>query len=315
MDPADAVTEGQHADLHVMGSTGVVTVVGGPPGLVRLAEERLRRLDLLWSRFRPGSDVSRLNLAEGDAVPVAPETLDLLDHLVAAWHVTGGAFDPTLLPALVAAGDATSHDDPAARTVLPASAAWPGDPEGIVADHARGLGRLARGTAIDAGGLGKGLAADLTVADLLAGGAAGALVSVGGDLRVEGRAPGGAWSVAVEDPHEPWRSGPRLCLAAGGVATSTTAARRWRSGNVEHHHLFSPATGTSAYVPIASVTVATATAAWAEALTKVPFVRGARDGVAVLDDLAIAALVVSSDGSRLATEAWYQLVGGGQVPA
>jgi thiamine biosynthesis lipoprotein len=312
--PADAADATVHqARLRVMGSSALVTVVGGRPAHLHLAAERLRRLDHLWSRFRPDSDLSRLNMAEGAAVPVAPETLILMDHLVAAWHATGGAFDPTLLPAQVAAGDAVSRDDPFARTVLPASAAWPGDPAHIVTDHAAGLARLPRGTAVDAGGLGKGLAADLTVADIIAAGAAGALVSVGGDVSVDGRAPHGAWSIAVEDPHEPAGAGPVLALAAGGVATSTPAARRWRAGGVEHHHLLSPDTGEPAQAPIASVTVATGTATWAEAFTKVPFVRGPRAGIAILEDMGVATLVVTSDRSTEATTAWSRLAQGGRA--
>jgi thiamine biosynthesis lipoprotein len=297
----------QHTRLHVMGSTAEVTVVGGRSRHLDLAERRLADLDRLWSRFRPTSDVSRLNLAEGAPVPVATETLCLVDHLVAAWQATAGAFDPTLLPALVAAGDAVSRDDPEARTLLPPSASWPGDPSGIETDHVHGLARLPLGTAIDAGGLGKGLAADLTVIELLAAGAEGALVSVGGDLRVEGEAPHGAWSIAVEDPHDPAAPGPVLALAAGGVATSTPAARRWHSGGVDHHHLFSPATGAPADVPVTSVTVAAATAGWAEALTKVPFVHGAQEGGAILRDMDVAALVVTADGARRATPAWSRL--------
>ncbi len=303
------------ARLHVMGSTAEITVVGGRPGLLRLAEARLHQLDRLWSRFRPDSDLTRLNLAEGAAVPVAPETLDLVEQLVAAWQVTAGAFDPTLLPALVAAGDVASRDDPTARTVLPASAAWPGDPAGIVVDRARGIARLPHGTAIDSGGLGKGLAADIAVADILAAGADGAMVSVGGDLRVEGRAPHGAWSVAVEDPGDRAAPGPVLALAAGGVATSAPSARRWRSGGVEQHHLLDPTTGAPAREPVAAVTVAAATAASAEALTKVPFAYGPKGGAALLDAWGVAALVVGRDGSWLATTAWSPLVAERGVPA
>jgi thiamine biosynthesis lipoprotein len=308
MDPAEPAGAGvHHARLHVMGSTAEVTVVGGRAHLLDLAARRLADLDRLWTRFRPTSDISRLNLAEGAPVPVATETLCLVDHLVAAWRTTAGAFDPTLLPALVAAGDVASRDDPEARTTLPASATWPGDPGGIETDHTLGLARLPRGTAIDAGGLGKGLAADLTVIELLAAGAEGALVSVGGDLRVEGEGPQGAWSIAVEDPRDPAELGMVLAVAAGGVATSTPAARRWQSGGVDRHHLFSPATGAPADAPVASVTVAAATAAWAEALTKVPFVRGAQEGVAILGDMDVAAMVVTGDGARRTTPAWYRL--------
>jgi hypothetical protein len=123
------------------------------------------------------------------------------------------------------------------------------------------------------------------------------LVSVGGDLRVEGDAPQGAWSVAVEDPRDPPRLGPVLALAAGGcrhldpgrppvalracrppppVLACDRRARR-RAGGVGDRGPRPPA-------------------AWAEALTKVPFVRGAQAGVAILQDMDVAALVVSRDG-------------------
>ena len=234
------------ARLHVMGSTVEVTVVGGRARHLDLAERRLADLDRLWSRFRPNSDVSRLNLAEGAPVRVASETLCLVDHLVAAWRATAGAFDPTLLPAVVAAGDVASRDDPEARTRVARQ-------RGVARRPGRHRDRPCPGTRPAAPRHGhrrrrpgKGLATDLTVIELLAAGAEGALVSVGGDLRVEGRAPRGAWSIAVEDPRDPAELGPVLALAGGGVATSTPAARRLRSDGVDRHHLFSPADGAPA---------------------------------------------------------------------
>jgi FAD:protein FMN transferase len=308
-DPTDSAAQApkvRRHTFHVMGSTAVVIVVGGHAGHVHEAEARLRDLDRLWSRFRADSDVTRLNHAEGSPVRVAPETMVLLDRMVDAWRATGGAFDPTLLPALVAAGDTTSKDDPRARTTLPASARWPGDPAGISIDHELGLAHLPFGTAADAGGIGKGLAADLVVAELLADGARGALVSVGGDLRVSGEGPGGAWSIAVEDPHDADQVRTRLGLADGGVATSTPTARRWRQDGTDRHHLISPATGRPSGTPIASVTATAGTAAWAEAFTKVPYALGPLAGAVALDAAGIAALVITDDGTETTTGAWTE---------
>jgi FAD:protein FMN transferase len=307
--PAGDAVDVRERTFHVMGSTARIVVVDGHAGDLHRADARLRRLEARWSRFVSESDLSRLNHAEGHPVPVAPETLVLLHQLVAAWRATAGAFDPTLLPALVATGDAASRDDPAARTTLPPSARWPGDPDGITIDHDRRSARLPVGTTVDAGGLGKGLAADLVVADLLAEGAAGALVSIGGDLRVAGRAPAGSWTIAVEDPADPTRLRARLGLADGGVATSTPAARRWRQGTETRHHLLDPRRGASSDASVASVTVAAGTAAWAEAFTKVPFAVGPVEGTVVLDDAGIAALIVRTDGTSAATRAWAALAG------
>lgn len=53
-------------------------LVDGPPELLPPACRQVDRLDRLWSRFVADSDVSRLNRAGDSAVPVEPETAELL---------------------------------------------------------------------------------------------------------------------------------------------------------------------------------------------------------------------------------------------
>lgn len=313
--PTATRVDARHARFPVMGGTAVVTVVGGHRGHLHAAEARLRDLDALWSRFRPSSDVSRLNAAGGATVAVASETLVLIDALVDGWRATGGAFDPTLLPALVSAGDDASRRGPAGRSHIPAGARCPGDPAGIVVDRARATARLPRGTTIDAGGLGKGLAADLVAAELITAGAEGALVSVGGDLRVTGRAPGGGWAVEAEHPHADHRPLAVVDLADGGVATSTPTARHWRGPDGRRrHHLLDPATASPSTAPIASVTVVAGSAAWAEAFTKVPYALGADEGLAALRAAGLAAVVVTDDGTTGATDVWHALARSAGTP-
>ena len=81
--------------------------------------------------------------------------------------------------------------------------------------------RLPAGTGFDSGGIGKGLAADLVAVEVMAAGADGVCVNLGGDLRVLGTSSDGSWTVAVEHPssQEPiahvglesarWRRRPR----------------------------------------------------------------------------------------------------------
>ncbi len=102
-----------------------------------------------------------------------------------------------MLTALVAAGYdrdfATLDAGPAAAPDKPGAAGGhdagpaPGC-RGIVIDPIVGAVTLPSGVELDLGGIGKGLAADLVVDELLAAGAAGACVNVGGDLRAR-RAP------------------------------------------------------------------------------------------------------------------------------
>ena len=69
------------------------------------ASAHAERWEQRFSRFRPDSDLQRLNAAAGlGPVAVDPGLLDLVVQAAAAWLATGGRFDPLLGGAVVAAG-------------------------------------------------------------------------------------------------------------------------------------------------------------------------------------------------------------------
>ncbi len=291
----------------VMGCRAHVTVVGGRAGLAADAERRLRDLDRRWSRFRPDSEVMDLARHAGHPVRVSDETLLLVEQLIAAWEVTDGVFDPTLLPELVALGYAASVQDPGRVTVLPAGAGT-GVPVGQIAvDATEGSVRLPPGATLDAGGTGKGLAADIVVEELLGEGACGAMVEIGGDLRVAGESPSpGGWRIDVEDPY----GGPPLCVVSitdGGVATSSVLKRSWQRGTDRVHHLIDPRTGRSAAADVVAATVVAGTAAWAESFSKAPVVLGAAGCRALLAAHALPALLVRGPTCVDATPEWHEV--------
>jgi FAD:protein FMN transferase len=282
-----------------MGCTAHVVIVGGAPELEGMAQRRLQALEAKWSRFIPNSEVSRLNRAGGAPCRVSADTFELIERAAAAWAATGGAFDPTVLPAVIAAGYDRNYAD------LPEDGEA-GDPvvspgcAGIRLDRRSRLVILPVDVAIDPGGIGKGLAADIVVRDLLAAGADGACVNVGGDVRVEGTGPeeGETWIVAVEDPREPSQELDRYHLAAGAVASSSTLVRTWIREGAPMHHLIDPATGAPARTGAIASTVVAGEAWWAEALTKAALLNGA-DAPHLLDHLGTPGLVVMADGQVL----------------
>lgn len=290
-----------------MGSHTTVVVVGDVwrhDDWLDDAQRYLTDLELRWSRFLPDSDISRLNAAGGAPVAVDAVTVLLVEHLIGAHHATGGAFDPTLLPSLVALGYGSSMDDPSLRTSLPAGVRSRCAMDGVRLDAARCVVQLDPGTTLDPGGLGKGLAADLVVTRLLAAGATGALVSVGGDLRVGGSPPSGAgWLVAVADPRSDGEVA-RVHLASGAVATSSTLRRAWDVGESRRHHLLDPTTGEPVTTGLVAATVVAGTAAWAEAWTKAVMVGGAVSTFRRLDELGLGGLAVTSDGTVITNDAW-----------
>jgi len=217
------------------------------------------------SRFDPASDLSRLNASAGEWVSVGPRLLETLRLAVAAREDTAGRFDPTVLPALVAAGYDRSFELLEERPATRADGWRAGS--AIELDEARGRARLEPGTAVDLGGIGKGYAARRALDAMLAAAPdlAGGLVDLGGDIAVRGETPdGGPWRIAVADPRRPGETLAVLALAAGGVATSGRDARRFGpSGSL--HHLIDPETGEPAFAGPLTVTVAASDAAEAEA--------------------------------------------------
>jgi len=286
-----------HLAFRAMSTDVTVTIIGGDSALVRWAHARIAQLESRWSRFLPDSEISRLNGALGAPLVVSDDTVAAVRAACSAWLVTDGCFDPTVHDSLLRLG----YDDTievvrergggTAPTLVPA----PGC-SGISFDESTGVVQLPIGVHLDLGGIGKGLAADLTVAGLIDLGAEGALVSVGGDIRVAGTPPNGeAWIIEIEDPRteQPIAS---VALVDGGVATSTTLRRRWRLGQRPHHHLIAPATGASTTTDVVGVTVVADTAAWADALSKVPFV----DPALTRCFERTSCLVMHADGSSTA---------------
>jgi thiamine biosynthesis lipoprotein len=282
-----------------MGCTAHVVILGGPDELEAMAQRRLQALEAKWSRFIAESEVSRLNRAGGAPCRVSAETFVLIERASAAWAATGGAFDPTVLPAMLAAGYDRDYRELVDAGHGAEPVASPGC-SGVRLDRRSRLVMLPPDVAIDPGGIGKGLAADLVVADLRAAGADGACVNVGGDVRVDGRGPeeGDAWIVAVEDPRDENRELDRYHLSAGAVTTSSTLVRTWTRRGVPMHHVIDPNSGAPAQTEAISSTVVAGEAWWAEALTKAALLSGA-DAPRLLDRLGTPGLVVLADGQVL----------------
>lgn len=290
-----------------MGCDVEVAIVGGPADLLEHARASIDHLERRWSRFLGDSDISRLNRAAGSTVHIDPATSVLLQAMVDGWRATAGAFDPTLLAPLVGLGYASSWNDPSTVTSLPPGALLRGDLAQLVIDPQRGTVNAPAGMCLDAGGIGKGLAADMVAAALIDAGALGASVSIGGDVAVRGTAPEpDGWRIGVAEPTDLDTEAHQLLLLSGGIATSGTLRRRWLAPDGEEvHHLLDPATGRPTHHAgeIVAVTVVAGTAAWAEVWTKAVMVRGAA-ALPALDELGLGACITNANGATITNRSW-----------
>jgi thiamine biosynthesis lipoprotein len=284
------------ARFHAMGTSVHLFVVEGDGELLGSARRRLEDLEARWSRFLPTSEISRLNAEAGRSVPVSRETFDVIERAVHAWELTGGRFDPTVLHALVQVGYDRSFDslDPAGPARC--SGAAPGCGGIKLASGACAV-TLPVGVGLDLGGIAKGLAADWLAQELVASGAAGACVNIGGDVRLLGEAPAAeGWIVGVQDPFCPEDELMRFALAEGAVVTTTRLKRAWKQGGLDRHHVIDPASGNPGWTGVAAVSVIANEAYWAEVMAKAAFLAGVEEGNEVLTAAGLTGVIVDDTG-------------------
>jgi FAD:protein FMN transferase len=302
----------KHTDsFPCMGNTANIVVIG-EQHLLQIARLRLADLENKWSRFIDTSEISIINTADGKEKYVSQDTITLVRYLVDAQSRTNGLFDPSLLPALIGLGYGVSRVNssmqseiaPHAQSVIPLGETR--------IDQASGAVRLPSGATLDPGGLGKGLAADIVATELIALGATGACVSIGGDMRIAGESESnGGWSVAVESPFNESTDLTTLVLHAGGIATSSTRGKRWVGPLGEMHHVLHPNTATplsESPGQLVQSTVLASEAVWAEVFATALLVGGLEDGMPLIDQLGMAAMAVTVDGDVIESSTWKEFV-------
>ena len=273
----------------------VVTLRDGmdADGVIDHAMRRVEELEAAWSRFRADSDVSRFNRT-GRLDDIGADTRLLFAHMDAARRATRGTYDARILGHIVNLGYTHSLVD--YRHATP------------------GL----HGNAVDPGGLGKGLAADIVAREIMALGADGVLVSIGGDMRCMGRGDHatrdddghddrGRWIVDIERPGERDSSIARIALRDGGVATSNLSAKRWERLRADQSHVVDPRSGISLNPlsrEVVQATVIASTGAWADAFATACLVSDPREAMTLLDDNDLAGLLVTANGRIHTSSNW-----------
>jgi thiamine biosynthesis lipoprotein len=166
---------------------------------------------------------------------------------------------------------------------------------------------LPAGVALDLGATAKALAADRSARAAHDAGAAGVLVSLGGDIATCGPAPAGGWTIHVTDDHRdgPGAPGQTIAIRSGGLATSSIATRRWRHAGRELHHVLDPRSGQPVSGPWRTVSVAAATCAEANVASTAAIVLG-DDAPAWLAEHGLPARLVALDGRVLIQGGWPQ---------
>jgi len=239
-----------------------------------------------FSRFTDSSELSRVNAGAGGWVPVSGPFATLTRRALQAAVETGGLFDPTVLPALAAAGydrdfaevrARVERDEPedadlrdirrTFRALMLKNATVCGAWSDVEVDGDRV--RVPEGAALDFGGIAKGWTVD-RASELLSA-LPWAIVDAGGDLRVVGRTPHDGLEVAIEDPDDADLEVIRLRLSEGALATSSVTVRSWGPGL---HQVIDPRTSLPAQTGVLQATVWAPTCTDAEVWSKAALLAG-----------------------------------------
>ncbi len=266
---------------------------GGDGSLLDRAEARVRELEGLWSVTDGASEISTLN-HDGSA-ELSPETADLLRTALGMCERTGGALDISTYPILRAWGFTTGeYSVPGGEAI---AALLPLVDYGRVALEA-GAAALPPGMEIDLGSVAKGYTGDALAALLKQGGAASALLDLGGNIQAVGSKPDGSpWRVAVRDPAGDGSVGV-VEVVDQAVVTSGGYERYFEEDGVRYWHIIDPATGWPARSGLTSVTVVGESGLLCDGLSTALFVMG-REGALEhwRQHRDFEAVLVSEDGS------------------
>lgn len=262
------------------------------------------RLEGLWTTWLPHSDVSRINSAAGKkAVPVAAETLEVLQAAQRGSELSKGLFDITFAPL----GDVWRFDTPPGSHAPTRLVRIPTEQEvtqllqrvGWKHLHLDARHRTARldraGMAIHLGGIGKGAGVDRAVLLLRSKGFVDFAVQAGGDLYCAGHNGERPWRIGVAHPRTKDASLGSLDVTDAAFSTSGDYERFAILDGKRYHHILDPRTGFPATASQA-VTVLASSATQAEVLTKTTFILGAAEGLAWLEAAGARGLVVDADG-------------------
>ena len=251
-----------------------------------------KHLEALLTRHNACSPLGVLN-SQGSLSDVPQELLGLLDLSADVHAISGGAFDPTILPVLLALenGSVSKAELLKLRSKIGFSRMQRGSRI-----------RLQDGMAVTLDGIAKGYIAQCMSDVLTRAGCASHIVNAGGDIVARGLSYASKpWRVAIEDPAKQGRYPSVLHMSNRSLATSGTYERTYSGGNGSH--LVDPAR--DGRLLTSSVSVLAPQGAQADALATAFSVMDPRLSLAAAQRLpGVDAFIVLADGSTCKTAGW-----------
>lgn len=211
----------------------------------QVLEATFDEINRIHNKWNPNSELSRLNaLPAGQKVELSPQLEKLLLHTDQLVQITGGRFDPTIEPLQQLWKSSLKEGrEPDAEEVERVAAAV-----GWHLIHVEGgiFHKEHANTALDLGGIAKGLCVDLIVERLIDAGYPSVYFEWGGEIRTAGQHPEGRpWRVSISRFGEmnPDNGLAVVELSDTSLATSGDYMQNWTSADTTYFHIVDPRTG------------------------------------------------------------------------
>lgn len=294
-----------------MGTRYHITVMTTPSVTLSEAElqqaidEQLRLLNQQLSTYLTDSELSQLNNAfVNEAQSVSANLFDVLMLSLELGWLSNGAFDITVGPLVNLWGFGPGGIEQQARV--------PNESDIVSAKKQVGFQSLEfnildsavlknKDVTIDLSAIAKGFAVD-KIAELLSfAGYTDYMVEIGGELRLQGNSPKGqAWKIAIESPiaNSIGQLHQAVNISGASMATSGDYRNFFEVDGKRYSHTIDPTTGYPIDHQLASVTVISDSAAYADGLATAINVLGPEKGMLIAEsqNLAIYMIVNTPEG-------------------
>ena len=295
----DRKLSSQELSGHAMGTTYSIVLVDPDPEILssdlrpRL-QERLEQLENIASTYRDASEISEFNLNETTQwVDVSREFCAMVSDALKMGRETGGAFDITVGPLvnLWGFGPDEASNAPPAESDIDATRAIVGYAN-LEADCERpALRKSIAALQIDLSGWAKGYAVDQLSQMLISTGVDNFFAELGGEIRVQGHnADKRRFAIAIEKPsRQPVDENSIIRISNMGIATSGDYRNFFEHEGTRYSHTIDPRTGRPVDHKLSAVTVVHDSTAYADAMATALLVLGPDAGMALANELNIAA--------------------------
>jgi thiamine biosynthesis lipoprotein len=257
------------------------------------------RLERIFSRFLPESEISRINRSAGiQSENVSQDTFEVLSKAFKFSSVCRGCFDVSIGPLVslwsMSKNTSTPPDESSIRQLLPLV-----NFRDFVLDlPQRKAGLKKVGQSVDLGGIGKGFAGDRILELYQEYGITSAYSNFGGNVVTLGAKPDGSpWHIGIQHPRQENKIIGSVAVVNQTVVTSGDYQRYFTdSQGKRHHHILDPKTGYPSDSGLISVSIVADKSLAADALSTSLFVAGMQKGLEFLEGLPqTQAILVDSD--------------------